>query len=123
MASRQTVSPLRALAAIPLTLLTATLLTPLACARHATRPVPVAVAPESDDPAAHAAEPLRVLEQAIEADRTRLVALIAERTDESPALRENPELLAIAERLPRLEEELRLMKRARQPAAAETNAR
>ena len=104
-------------------LLAALLLMPLACARHATPAPPAPVANDPSDPAAHAAESLRPLEQAIEADRARLVALIAERRDDSPPLRENPELLEIADRLPRLEEELRLMKRARQPAAAEASAR
>jgi hypothetical protein len=53
---------------------------------------------------------LHALQQAIEADRQRLIVLITERAGDPPPLRDDPELLAIAERLPRLEEELRVLK-------------
>ena len=60
---------------------------------------------------------VRALEKAIEADRQRLVALITQRAGDPPPLRDDPQLLEIAERLPRLEEELRQLKElTEQPA-------
>ena len=60
---------------------------------------------------------VRALEKAIEADRQRLIVLITQRAGEPPPLRDDPQLLEIAERLPRLEEELRQLKElTKQPA-------
>lgn len=98
---------------------------PIACSQKAVPPPPAAAtlgdsntpeaqrepqsnlpqSPQSPQPDADAQ--LRALERAIERDRLRLIALITDRTGEKPALREDPELVEIAERLPRLEEELR----------------
>lgn len=53
---------------------------------------------------------VRALEQAIDADRQQLIALITKRAGVTPRLHEDPQLLEIAERLPLMEEELRQLK-------------
>ena len=101
--------------------LAAALLVPLACARKA-EPEPFASAlpggPEAPISAQDAEAVMRALEQAIEADRARLSALITEPASDAPPLRESPELLEIAERLPHMEEELRLLKQQRQRSSS-----
>ena len=62
------------------------------------------------------------LERAIEADRARLVELISERAVDDPGLRGSPELVEIAERLPQLEEELRLLRENLAASKAETSS-
>ena len=66
----------------------------------------------------------RALQQAIEADRRRLEDLIAPPQGKSRRLHDDPELIEIAERLPRLEEELRQLKEAQStPANASPGAK
>jgi hypothetical protein len=61
---------------------------------------------------------VRALEQAIAADRKQLEELITTPQREERTLREDPRLLEIAERLPRLEEELRKLKIERSAAVS-----
>ena len=67
---------------------------------------PAAQDPLPETPGQTRAQRLLALDRAIEADYTRLLELIVEptRVDSIP-LRENPELLEIAKRLPRLQAE------------------
>ncbi len=73
-------------------------------------PAPIVDKPNAETPPASIDARARALEQSIETDRLRLISLITDRMGKDPALRESPELLAIAERLPRMEEELRLLR-------------
>ena len=84
--------------------LAASLLAPLACARNpAPEPFASAISggPEAQMSQQDADAVMRALEQAIEVDRAHLSRLITEQPSDAPPLRENPELLAIALRLPR----------------------
>ncbi len=75
-------------------------------------------AAESPGPGSDSDSQLRALELAIETDRLRLIGLITEREGKQTALRDDPELVEIAERLPRLEKELRRLMQQRK--ASET---
>lgn len=75
-------------------------------------------AAESPGPGSDSDSQLRALELAIETDRLRLIGLITEREGKKTALRDDPELVEIAERLPRLEKELRRLMQQRK--ASET---
>jgi hypothetical protein len=113
MAARLTVPLLGALAVV--------LLAPLACARNTGSPQ--AAAASSGRPETGAPAPtVDALERAIEADRARLIELISERAVDDPGLRESPELVEIAERLPQLEEELRLLRENLAASKAETSS-